>query len=75
MDLSNLVEIVVHYLLIGGMTYLSHEDVVPMVSALVCMTTHWIRPMINHGIKLSDFQDSTNYYIVCTLNLERILNL
>ena len=37
MDLSILVEIVVHYLLIGGMTYLSHRDGFSMVSALVCM--------------------------------------
>ena len=35
MDLGNLVEIVVHYLLIGGMTYLGRQDRFPMVSALV----------------------------------------
>ena len=35
MDLGNLVEIVVHYLLIGGMTYLDRRDEFLMVSALV----------------------------------------
>ena len=35
MDLGNLVEIVVHYLLIGGMTYLDCRDEFLMVSALV----------------------------------------
>ena len=35
MDLSNLVEIVVHHLLIGWITYLGHRDGLPMVSALV----------------------------------------
>ena len=35
MDLGNLVEIVVHHLLIEGMTYLGHQDGFPMVSALV----------------------------------------
>ena len=40
MSLGNLVETVVHYLLIGGMDYLGHQDEVLMVSALVCMVTH-----------------------------------
>ena len=35
MDLGNLVKIVVYYLLIGGMTYLGHQDGFPIVSALV----------------------------------------
>ena len=35
MDLGNLVEIIVDYLLIGGMTYLGRLDEFPMVSALV----------------------------------------
>ena len=35
MDLGNLVETVVHHLLIGGMTYLGRWDEFPMVSILV----------------------------------------
>ena len=35
MDLGNLVEIIVYYLLIGGITCLDHQDEFPMVSALV----------------------------------------
>ena len=35
MDLDNPVEIVLYYLLIGGMTYLSFRNEFPMMSALV----------------------------------------
>ena len=35
MDLGNLVETIVHYLLIRGMTCLSRHDGFPMVSTLV----------------------------------------
>nr|CAN69226.1 hypothetical protein VITISV_004700 [Vitis vinifera] len=42
MDLGNPLEVVVHYLLIGGMASLSHLDGFPMVSVLVHMVTHWI---------------------------------
>ena len=35
MDLGNLVETIVYYLLIGGMTCLGHRDGFPMVSALM----------------------------------------
>ena len=35
MDLGNLFEIVVHYLLIGEMTYTGHRDGFPMASALL----------------------------------------
>ena len=41
MNLSNLIEIVMHYILIGRMTYLSHCDDFPMVSVLMCIVTHW----------------------------------
>ena len=37
MDLDNLVELVVHYLLIGRMACLGYLDEFPMVSALVYM--------------------------------------
>ena len=35
MDLSNPIKTIVYYLLIGGMTCLSHYDKFPMVSVLV----------------------------------------
>ena len=35
MDLGNPLEIVVHYLLIGGMVCIGHRDGCPMVSVLV----------------------------------------
>ena len=37
MDLDNLVELVVYYLVIGGMACLGYSDEFPMVSALVYM--------------------------------------
>ena len=52
-DLGNSIEIIVHYLLIGGMTCLSHRDKFPMVNELVCMITHWIGPKVNHDLSLS----------------------
>ena len=38
MDLGNPLKVIVHYLLIGGMTSLGHRDGVPIVSALACIT-------------------------------------
>ena len=48
MGLSNLLKVVVHHLLIRGMVGLSYRDEFPMVSALVCIVTHWIGPMVSH---------------------------
>ena len=45
MGLGNPLEVVVHYLLIGGMIGLGYRDGFPMVSALVCLVTHWTRPI------------------------------
>ena len=53
MDLGNLVKIAVHYLLIGEMTCLDCLDKFLIVSALVCMITHWIKPTVNHDVRLS----------------------
>ena len=61
MDLDNLVETVVHYLLIGGMACLGRRDEFPMVNILVYMVTHWIRPRVNHDVRLSGFNDSPSY--------------
>ena len=62
MDLGNLMEIVVDYLLIRGMVCLNRRDRVLMVDALVCIGTHWIRPGVNHDLKISSCHDSPNYY-------------
>ena len=40
MGLGNPFEVVVHHLLIGGMTGLGHRDEFPMVSVLMCTVTY-----------------------------------
>ena len=50
MDLGNPLETVVHYLIIGGITFHSHHDSFPMVSALESIITHCVGPMMNHDI-------------------------
>ena len=62
MDLGNLVKIIVHYLLIKGMTYFDCQDEVPMMCALVCMVTNCIRLIVNDGVKLSGCHDLPSYY-------------
>ena len=57
MDLDNPLEVVVHHILIGGMAGLGYRDGFPMVSALVCMVTHWTRPMVGHDLRLSSSHD------------------
>ena len=47
MNRSNLVENVVHYLQIGGMTCLGYWDEFPIVNTLMCMVTHWIGFIVN----------------------------
>ena len=63
MDLDNLVETIVHYLIIGEMTCLGHREGVLMVSVLVCMVAHWTRLAVNHDVRLSNFHDSLSYYV------------
>ena len=53
MNLSNPIESIMHYILIGGMTYLSHRDGFPMVSTVACIVMHWIRLIVNHDVRLS----------------------
>ena len=48
MGLGNPLEVVVHHLLIGDMVGLSYQDGFLMVSALVCMATHWTGPTVSH---------------------------
>lgn len=58
MSLGNSLEVVVYFLLIGGMDGLGHRDEFSMVSALVCMVTNWIGPK-SHDIRLSSCHDFT----------------
>ena len=66
MHLGNLFEAIVHHLLIGGIVSLGRQDEVSMVSALVCIVAHWIRPTVSHDIRLSGSYDFTKplYYVV-----------
>ena len=57
MGLGNPLEVVVHYLLTGGMASLGYQDEFPMVSALVCMVTHWTWPMVSRDLRLSSSHD------------------
>ena len=57
MGLGNPLEVVVHHLPIRGMVGLGYQDGFPMVSALVCMVTHWIGPMVSHDLRLSSSHD------------------
>ena len=59
MGLSNPLEVVVHDLLIGGMTSLGYWDEFPMVSALVCIVTYWIGPTVSHDLRLLNNHDLT----------------
>ena len=66
MGLGNPLEVVVQHLLIGRITSLGHRDGFPIVSALVCILTHWIRPMVSHDLRLSSSHDLTKllHYVV-----------
>ena len=51
MNLGNPIKVVVHYLLIRGMTYFNHHDKFSMVSTLVCMIIHWIGLTVNYDVR------------------------
>ena len=79
MGLRNSLRVVVHQLLIGWMVGLSYWDVLPMVSALVCMVTHWTRPTVSNDLKLSSNHDVTKL-LHCVVsqpweNIEFVLKL
>ena len=57
MGLGNPLKFVVHHLLIGGMVGIGYRDGFPMVSAPVCMVTHWTGPTMSHDLKLSSSHD------------------
>ena len=59
MGLGYSLEVVGHYILIGGMTGLSYWDGFPMVSAPVWMVAHWIGPIVSYELRLSSSHDST----------------
>ena len=48
-----------YHLLIRGMVSLGYRDGFAMVSALVCMVTHWTGPMVIHDLRLSSSHDIT----------------
>lgn len=50
MNLGNLFEVIIHYLLVEGMTNLGHEDEVSMVTILIYMVTFWTEPLVSHEI-------------------------
>ena len=64
-----------YYLLIGGMTYLSHQYGFPIVSILVCMVTHWTKTMVSHNVGYWIVMNLPDYYTIWALNLERIDDL
>ena len=68
MGLGNPLEVVVHHLLIGGMTGLGYRDRFPMVSALVCMIAHWTEPMVSHDLRLSSSYDLSSYDLTMFLH-------
>ena len=66
MGLGNPLEVVVHHLLIGRMTGFGYQDGFSMVSALVCVVTHWIGHTVSHDLRLSSSHDLTKlfYFVV-----------
>ena len=77
--LGNPLEVIVHYLLIGGIVGLGHRDKVSMMSVLIFMVKHWIGPTVNHNIKLSSSHNLTKmlHYVFSQFweNIELMLKL
>ena len=65
-SLGSPLEFVMHHLIIGGMTSPSYQDKFLMISVLVCIVTHWTRPIVNHDLRLSSRHDFTKllHYVV-----------
>ena len=63
MNLVNPKGTIMYYFLIEGIVFLEHRDGVPMIRALVYITTHWTRSMVNYNIRLSSFHNSKSCYI------------
>ena len=62
MGQGNPLKVVVHHLLIGRMGSLGSQVGFPMVSALVCMVTHWIGPTVSYDLRLSSSHDLTKLF-------------
>lgn len=63
MHLGNLINVVAHYLLIKGETYLGYQDEVFMMCALLYLVTHWRKLMVNYDIDCQVVMTSPNYYV------------
>ena len=60
MGQGNPLEVLMHHLLIRGMTSLGYRDRFPMSCALVCMVTNWTTLIvISHNLKLSSSHEFT----------------
>ena len=70
-------EVVVHHLLIWRMVDLYNQDRngFPMVSALVCMVTHWIGPKMSHDLRLLSSNDLTKVLHYVVSQPQRVLSL
>ena len=75
MDLGNPFKVIVHYLLTKRMIDPAHWDRIPMVSRLACMVIHYIGHMVSNDISYRVVTVSPSYNTICTLNIEKILNL
>ena len=64
MNLDNPYEVIIHYLLIGEMTFFSHQNGFPMVSTLICMITHWIGLMVDYDINYQVVMILLCYYAI-----------
>ena len=74
MNLGNLVETIIHHLLIGGMICFGHQDGFLMVNTLVYVM-HIGQDLWRIRCKVINFHDSPSYCSVRTLNLKKILSL
>ena len=59
MGLGNPLKDVMRHPLIGRMIDLGYRDGFPIISALVCVVKHWIRPIVSHDLRLSSSHDLT----------------
>ena len=78
-SLDNPLEVIVHHLLIGWMAGFGNQDGFPMVSALLCIVTHWIGTTVIHDLRLSSSHDLTKL-LYCAIfqawgNIEVVLKL
>ena len=76
--LDNPLEVVVHHLIRGTIS-LGYQDEFSIMSALVCMVTHWTRSIVSHDLRLSSGYCLTKllHYVVYQPweNIEFVLKL